>query len=166
MGTCYSKEDFATVVNLCVKHGIWLIVDSVYLDIVSINPSDLPHAIPGADDVLLTIGSLSKSHRMTGWRMGWIVAPTKLASHLAHLSMCMHYGLPPFIMKAAVVAIERSTQTPTLVRDTLAFRRKMASPILNTIRGASLLDSGQGMFMLIDVSELGITAHTFSSVAL
>ena len=162
MGTCYNKKEFATVVALCIKHNIWLIVDAVYLDIVSISPTDLPHTIPGAEDVLVTIGSLSKSHRMTGWRIGWTVAPTKVASHLRHLSMCMHYGLPPFIMKAASVAIEQSHQTPKLVRDTLARRRQMATPILAAIRGATLHDTGQGMFMLIDVSELGISAYKFS----
>jgi len=162
MGTCYSQEDFATIVALCIKHSIWLIVDTVYLDIVSIKPTDLPHVVPGADDVLVTIGSLSKSHRMTGWRIGWVVAPRKVAAHLANLSMCMHYGLPPFIMKAAAVAIEQSTETPKLVRNTLARRRQIAKPILNNIRGAALHDSGQGMFILIDVSELGITAYAFS----
>ncbi len=162
MGTCYSKKEFATVIDLCVEHSIWLIVDAVYLDIVSVNPADLPHSIPSANKVLVTIGSLSKSHRMTGWRMGWTVAPKEVAAHLTHLSMCMHYGLTPFIMKAATVAIEQSTQTPELVRETLARRRQMATPILKTLRGATLHDSGQGMFMLIDVSELGISAHTFS----
>lgn len=162
MGTCYSEKDFATVVSLCVKHSIWLIVDTVYLDIVAVSPNDLPHHSPGADDVLITIGSLSKSHRMTGWRIGWTVAPPEVATHLAHLSMCMHYGLPPFIMKAAVVAIEQSTQTPELVRDTLSRRRQLATTIFQDIRVATLHDSGHGMFMLIDVSELGVSAYVFS----
>jgi len=162
MGTCYNAKAFATVVALCVEHSIWLIVDAVYLDIVAVSPGDLPYTVPGANDVLVTIGSLSKSHRMTGWRIGWTVAPTKVAEHLTHLSMCMHYGLPPFIMKAASVAIEQSTQTPILVRETLARRRKIAIPILENIRIATLHDSGQGMFILIDVSELGISAYAFS----
>lgn len=162
MGSCYSAEDFASIVSLCVEHKIWLIVDAVYLDIVDINPTDLPHLVAGADDVLITISSLSKSHRMTGWRIGWAVSPIEVATHLAHLSMCMHYGLAPFVMKAAEVAIEQSRQTPELVRDTLARRRQIASPILQSVRGATFYDSGRGMFMLIDVSELGITAHAFS----
>lgn len=162
MGTCYNAEEFIAIVNLCVEKQIWLILDTVYLDIVSVNQSDLPHTMPGANDILITIGSLSKSHRMTGWRMGWAVAPLAVAEHMSRLSMCMHYGLPPFVMKAAQAAIEQSSQTPQLVRDTLSRRRDLATPILQTMRTASLHDSGQGMFMLIDVSELNITAHTFS----
>jgi len=163
MGTCYSAADFSSIVKLCVENQIWLILDTVYLDIVDSIKSDLPHTIPGADDVLLTIGSLSKSHRMTGWRIGWVVAPPTAAKHLSHLSMCMHYGLPPFVMKAAQVAIEKSTQTPQVVRETINRRRQLATPVLKTMRKeATLHDSGQGMFMLIDVTALKISAHTFS----
>jgi len=162
MGTCYSAEQFASVIGLCVEKQIWLILDTVYLDIVSVRQSDLPHTIAGANDVLITIGSLSKSHRMTGWRIGWVVAPVIVAEHLSRLSMCMHYGLPPFVMKAAQVAIEQSEETPQLVHDTLDRRRQLATRVLETMRTASLLDSGQGMFMLVDVSALQITAYTFS----
>jgi len=162
MGTCYSAKDFRTIVELCIKHRVWLILDAVYLDIVDVAPTDLPHTVADAQDILITVGSLSKSHRMTGWRMGWVVAPVDVSEHLANLSMCMHYGLPPFIMKAAVTAIDESMQTPRLVRDTLLRRRQLATPILQKINTATLHDSGQGMFMLIDVSALGITAHTFS----
>jgi len=162
MGSLYAKDDFAAVVALCIKHHIWLILDSVYLDIVDVPTDSLPHTIQGAADVLITVGSLSKSHRMTGWRIGWAVAPIEVIIHLANLSMCMHYGLPPFIMKAAQVAVDQSMATPILVRDTLARRRALAVPILSHMQTAKLQDSGQGMFMLIDVSPLGLTAHQFA----
>ncbi len=162
MGTCYSADEFKVLVELCIEHRIWLILDAVYLDIVDVDLKDLPHSLPGAQEILITIGSLSKSHRMTGWRMGWVVSPPDVAAHLANLSMCMHYGLPPFIMKAAVTAINDAGHTPKLVRDTLSRRRQLAAPILAEIRGATLHDSGQGMFMLIDVTALGVSAYTFS----
>lgn len=162
MGMCYSAEDFATVVKLCVQKQIWLILDAVYLGIVSVNSSELPYAVDGADDVLITVCSLSKSHRMTGWRIGWAVAPEQVALHMSRLSMCMHYGLPPFIMKAAQAAIDESSATPTLVKETIQRRRQLAKPILQSMQGAKLHDSGQGMFLLIDVSELKISAHQFS----
>lgn len=162
MGSLYTKQDFKAVVNLCLKHDIWLVLDTVYLDIVDIPTASLPHDIQGVSDILITIGSLSKSHRMTGWRLGWAVAPIEVSEHLANISMCMHYGLPPFIMKAAQIAIDESMATPLLVRDTLARRRALAAPILSEMQTAQLLDSGQGMFMLIDVSLLDVTAHQFA----
>lgn len=161
MGTCYSMEEYEAIVTLCVKHNIWLILDSVYLDIVDPQSIALPHSCPGADDILITIGSLSKSHRMTGWRVGWAVAPIELTATLSHLSMCMHYGLPAFVMKAAIAALNQSNTTPSVVRELLQRRRQIATPILSKITEAEFIDSGQGMFMLLDVSPLSISARKF-----
>lgn len=161
MGSCYTREQFSAIVKLCVKHGIWLILDAAYLDIVDVDKADLPHLCEGANELLVTVGSLSKSHRMTGWRIGWVVGPKAMVDHLAYLSMCMHYGLPPFVMKAAITALEQAQDTPIAVRNKLQRRRRIANPILSSMQGATLLDSGHGMFMLIDVSDLGISAREF-----
>jgi len=161
MGSCYSKVQFEAIVELCVQHQIWLILDAVYLDIVDVDVNDLPHVCSGADSLLVTVGSMSKSHRMTGWRVGWVVGPTELTGHLSNLSMCMHYGLPPFVMKAAITALEQAQHTPRIVKQQLNRRRQIAHSALADMRGATLLDSGHGMFMLLDVSDLGISARDF-----
>ncbi len=54
----------------------------------------------------VTISSLSKSHRMTGWRCGWMVGPKKLTRHLTNLNTCMTYEIPPFIQDASFIALE------------------------------------------------------------
>ena len=57
----------------------------------------------------VTISSLSKSHAMTGWRVGWLIGPPALAAHAANLALCMLYGSPSFIQDAATVALTRRT---------------------------------------------------------
>lgn len=162
LGGRYTKAQLEKIVQTCIDNAVWLILDAVYIDIVDADSIDLPHQIPGAEDILITVGSLSKSHRMTGWRVGWAIGPAPLANHLANLSVCMHYGLPPFIMDAAVVALEKSTQTPRIVRDMLLARRKIAVAALNNIEPVRLVDAGQGMFVLLDVKPLGLDAYTFA----
>ena len=161
-GRCPDEAALATLVATCVERGIWLILDAVYLDIVEAGEVALPHALPGADEVLVTVGSLSKSHRMSGWRIGWAVGPPALGEHFANLSMCMHYGLPPFVQDAAVVALERAADTPRAVRAALAARRALAREALGDPAPARLLDGGRGMFVLLDVAPLGIDARTFA----
>lgn len=162
LGSRYSAAQLQNIVSVCVAKGIWLIMDTVYLDIVSPESIDLPHLLPGAQDILITIGSLSKSHRMTGWRMGWAVGPEQLSQHLYNLSVCMHYGLPPFIMDAATVAIEQSQATPKSVYSVMQTRRQLALAQLSEIQPAQLIDAGQGMFILIDVEALNTTAFDFA----
>jgi len=162
LGSRYSKTQLEKIVELCVAQRIWLILDAVYLDIVSPESIALPHHIPGANDILITVGSLSKSHRMTGWRIGWAIGPAPLAEHLANLSVCMHYGLPPFIMDAAIVAIEQSSATPLAVRAVMHARRRIAVESLDNISPVKLIDPGEGMFLLLDVEPLGIFAYEFA----
>ncbi len=162
LGSRYTLAQLERVVQACVENAIWLILDAVYIDTVAADCIDLPHQIPGAASVLITVGSLSKSHRMTGWRIGWAIGPAPLAAHLGHLSVCMHYGLPPFIQDAATVAIEQSSATPNTVRQVLQQRRVLVLAALVNIHPVKLIDPGQGMFVLLDVEPLGMSAYQFA----
>lgn len=162
LGSCYSESQLEPIVAACVRQGIWLVLDAVYLDIVSRDKVFMPHQLPGASEILITVGSLSKSHRMTGWRVGWAIGPEALSSHLANLCLCMHYGLQPFVQDAAVAAIEQAGQISTVVREALARRRQIALAHLVNLEPAKLLDSGEGMFILLDVAPLGISARDFA----
>jgi arginine:pyruvate transaminase len=162
LGSRYSKIQLEKIVKTCVDNAIWLILDAVYIDIVDADSMALPHHIPGAENILITVGSLSKSHRMTGWRVGWAIGPAPLAEHLGNLSVCMHYGLAPFVMDAAIVALEESTDTPGVVRAMMQARRTIAIAAFTDLAPVRLLDAGQGMFVLLDVEPLAIDAYTFA----
>jgi len=162
LGSRYNQSQLTKIVNACVQNQIWLIMDSVYLDIVASDSIDLPHQLPGASDILITVGSLSKSHRMTGWRIGWAVGPVELAEPMYNLSVCMHYGLPPFIQDAAIAALEDSSETPAEVRRVMNERRAVAVSELENPAPANLINPGQGMFVLLDVEPLGISAFDFA----
>ena len=162
LGSRYNKTQLERIVNACVQYDIWLILDAVYLDIVDPDSIDLPHDITGANKILITVGSLSKSHRMTGWRIGWAIGPAAISEHLYNLSVCMHYGLPPFIQDAATAALVKAHTTPEIVRQVMNSRRALAVEQLQQLAPARLIDPEQGMFILIDVEPLGITAYDFA----
>jgi len=162
LGTCYPESVLKPIVEACVERQIWLIMDLVYADIVPRDALYLPHQLPGATDVLISIGSLSKSHRMTGWRLGWVAGPSQLVEHLGRLSMVLHYGLPPFIMDAAVHALQHAIDTPAKVRQQIDRRRNVLRTVLQGSATVPLIDSGHGMFVLLDISKLAITAREFA----
>jgi len=162
LGSRYTSVQLEKIVRTCINKNIWLILDAVYIDTVDAGSISLPHTVPGAENILITVGSLSKSHRMTGWRVGWVIGPDPVSEHLANLSVAMHYGLAPFIMDAATTAIEQSLETPEIVKSVLKSRRQVAVAALREIKPAQLLDSGQGMFILLDVQALNMDAYTFA----
>jgi arginine:pyruvate transaminase len=162
MGECYTRIDLERILSACVERGVWLIMDMVYAELVDPEKLALPHGMPGANDVVISVGSVSKSHRMTGWRAGWVVAPQRVADTLRHLSTCMHYGIPPFIMKAVTQALNHDSETPKIIRTALAERRAIIHQHLAGRPGVQVIDSGQGMFVLLDVSHTSLTAKEFA----
>ena len=99
---------------------------------------------------------------MTGWRIGWADGPEALSEHLYNLSVCTRYGLPPFIKDAATAAIEKSSDTPGVVRDVMNSSQRLALQHLRELSPARLIDPTQGMFMLIDVEPLGVFVYGFA----
>ncbi len=105
----------------CRKYGIWIVSDEVYGRILfnglpdRCAPSFLD--IADAEDRLVVINSFSKSWMMTGWRLGWIVAPDALIHELGKLIEYNSSCAPGFIQKAGVVAVN---QGESALRDTVA----------------------------------------------
>lgn len=161
-GAVYTESQFQPLVDICVEKHIWLINDEVYQEIIPGSERASPASLPGADQVCITISSLSKSHRMTGWRIGWIVASEDFVGHLRNLSMCMAYGLPEFTMDAAVTAFEIGTETAEQVRLNMDRRRNILETELNGIHGLDIYSSVGGMYVVLDVRNLGISSQQFS----
>jgi arginine:pyruvate transaminase len=100
-GASLSLLIWQALAALCVRHDLWLISDEVYSDLLYEGEHISPASLPGMAERTATINSLSKSHAMTGWRIGWSIGPKALAEHLVNLSLSMLFGLPDFVQKAA-----------------------------------------------------------------
>jgi aspartate/methionine/tyrosine aminotransferase len=119
--------------------------------------------LPGMAERTATIGSLSKSHAMTGWRMGWIIGPKSLIDHVHNLSMAMLYGLPTFLQRGAVVALERDLAEVEIMRAAYQRRRDAAVARLNQVPGLKCHSPDAGMFMMLDVRGTGLSSAEFSN---
>ena len=162
LGAVYTKQQYQALVDVCVERDIWLISDEVYLELLPEADRVSPCGLAGGSKVCVTVSSLSKSHRMTGWRLGWAVGPESLIANLKNLSMCMSYGLSPFIMDAAVEAINSRNDVADDVRRTLDSRRDILTTAMSDIAGMKVYSTGGGMFVVLDIRSLGLTGPEFA----
>jgi len=162
IGSVYTREQFEPIVKACIDRKIWLISDEVYLEMLAPEDRASPAGLPGADEICVTVSSLSKSHRMTGWRVGWAVGPRELMEHLYNLSLCMIYGLPPFIMDAATLALQMDSNIAEIVRESMNRRRKIAVDSLSGLPNVHVLEASGGMFAVLDVRNSGIGSMEFT----
>ncbi|HYC41549.1 MAG TPA: pyridoxal phosphate-dependent aminotransferase [Noviherbaspirillum sp.] len=115
-GWVIAKEQQEIILAHCRKHGIWILADDVYERLVydgapgqrACAPSFLDIAAP--EDRLVSANSFSKSWLMTGWRLGWVVAPEPLMADLGKLIEYNTSCAPGFVQRAGVVAIERGEE--------------------------------------------------------
>jgi aspartate/methionine/tyrosine aminotransferase len=114
-GWVISKEQQEVILAHCRKHGIWIMADDVYERLVydgepgaTCAPSFLDIATP--DDRIVSTNSFSKSWLMTGWRLGWIVAPEPMMADLGKLIEYNTSCAPGFVQRAGIVAVERGDE--------------------------------------------------------
>jgi len=105
-GWTISAEDQQRVLAHCRQHGIWIVADDVYSRLYRHGrhaPSFLSIAEP--DDLIISVNSFSKCWSMTGWRLGWIVAPAACESKLGQLTEFNTSSTSGFIQDAGLVAL-------------------------------------------------------------
>jgi len=158
-GVILSEGDMAAIGALARRHSLWIVADEVYAGIAP--AGCVPGLAATLPDQVVTIGSLSKSHAMTGWRAGWLVGPPALIAHAESLIMCMLFGLPGFIQEAALVALEQSASAEAAMREFCAARRDLLLSGLADVPGLVCSAPDAGMFMLVDVRGTGLTGYQF-----
>ena len=162
VGAVYTRAQYEPIVRACLQHKIWLILDDVYQELLTDDERANPITLPDAEQVCITVSSLSKSHRMTGWRLGWAIGPDELMTHLYNLAMCLSYGLPAFIQDAAVAALASGNATAKQVRAQLDSRRRIVLNELKDVAYLKIFSAGGGMFVVFDITDAPISARQFA----
>ncbi len=161
-GASLPRATWQALAELCIAHDLWLISDEVYSELLFEGEHISPASLPGMAERTATLNSLSKSHAMTGWRVGWVVAPPALAAHLGNLALCMLYGSPDFIQDAACVALEAQLPELEAMREAYRQRRDLVCECLADCPGLRALKPDGGMFVMVDIRDTGLSAQAFA----
>jgi arginine:pyruvate transaminase len=159
-GAVYTREALEAVADICRRHDLWLLSDEVYWTI-SGGEHISPRSLAGMDERTLVINSMSKSHGMTGWRIGWLTGPEPIITKLISLTLVNTYGLTDFVSRAAAEAIERGYGVEEIAAR-YAARRHV---VLDALRGANDLvvrGSEGGMYVMLDVRAVEPDCEKFA----
>lgn len=162
-GAVLTAEETEVVADLCRKHDLWLISDEVYATLTFERAHISPCALPGMAERTVTVNSLSKSHAMTGWRVGWTISPPDLTPHLENLALCMHYGCPGFIQDGAAAGLQNEPAELAAMKAELRARRDLVCASLSDVPGLECLKPEAGMFVMLDVRESGSDTFEFAA---
>jgi arginine:pyruvate transaminase len=161
-GVVMPRADLERIARLACEHDLWVLSDEVYADLTFEREHVSIMSLPGMAERTVTLGSLSKSHAMAGWRVGWAIGPTQLIEHMGRLALAMLYGLPGFIQQAALTALQEKSRVVAQMRDIYRRRRDVVFERLSRVPRLRCLLPEAGMFMMVDVSGTGLDTVDFT----
>lgn len=159
-GAVYTRDSLEGIASLCRKHDLWLLSDEVYWTLGG-GEHLSPRSLPGMAERTVVINSMSKSHGMTGWRIGWMTAPRELVALLINLNLVTTYGLPDFISRAAVEALENDYGVADIV-STYAGRRTVFLDAVRGANGITVRGSDGGMYVMLDIRAIEPDCEKFA----
>jgi aspartate/methionine/tyrosine aminotransferase len=165
-GTVYFDEVQRRLADLAVRHDLLVLSDEIYARIIySGKYVSLMH-YPGMEERTLIIDGFSKSFAMTGWRLGYTVAPPRIVPALQMLAVNSYTCVAEFSQYAAIEALkDREGTTPRMVGE-FTKRREQFIRDLNRIPGFRCSSPEGAFYAWVNISDTGISADELCRIML
>ncbi len=154
-GKVFTRSELETVAALCRRHDLLAITDEVYEHILYDGGTHVSLAsLPGMAERTVIVNSISKSYSVTGWRVGWTIAPDAIADGIRKVHDFLTVGAPAPLQEAAVTALEFPRDYYARLAAMYQHKRDMLLEILQAAGLTCLVPAG-AYYIMCDISPLG-----------
>lgn len=165
-GTVYTDAVQRALAELAVKHDLWVLSDEIYARILYGGEYLSMLRYPGMHERTLIIDGFSKSFAMTGWRLGYAVAPPEVVPALNMMVVNTFTCVAEFTQIAAIDALrDREGNTERMVGE-FARRREQFARDLNRVPGFRILPPEGAFYAWVDITGTGMQAEELCRVML
>jgi len=165
-GTVYTVAVQRSLAELAVKHDLWVLSDEIYARIIYGGEYISMLSYSGMPERTLIIDGFSKSFAMTGWRLGYTVAPPNVASALAMMAINSYTCVAEFTQYAAIDALrDRDGTTPRMVAE-FSRRRQQFVRDLNEVPGFNCEAPNGAFYAWVNIRNTGISAEEVCRILL
>ena len=155
-GAVWSRETIEAIGRWAVEHHVWVVSDEIYehLNYDGARTAYIGQVVPEVRDQLLVLNGVAKTYAMTGWRVGWLVAPEPVAKAAAKLQGHMTSNVANVPQRAAIAAVGGDLDAVYAMREAFDVRRKAIVAALNAIDGVHCPTPTGAFYAFADVSGL------------
>lgn len=162
-GNIISEEQLRDLAGFCLEREVWIVCDEVYSMITFGQPHiSLLKAAATLENVVV-VDALSKSHSMTGWRMGWTVSSKETASRILDFASGTIFGCCQFVQDAAAFALKNDEEYMRAIADEYRVRRDYALERIARVPALSANRPDAGMFIMMDISKVAPDGLSFAT---
>jgi aspartate aminotransferase len=165
-GTVYTDEVQRRLAELAVEHDLLVLSDEIYARVIYGGQYVSLMNYPGMEERTLIIDGFSKSFAMTGWRLGYTVAPPRIVPALAMLAVNSYTCVAEFSQYAAIEALEDREGTTTRMVGEFAKRREQFVRDLNRVPGFRCSHPEGAFYAWVNISETGMSAEELCRIML
>lgn len=154
-GWTATRDELTTILEIARRRRVWLIADEVYSRLVYDGAAAAPSLLDVAEphDRVIVCNSFSKTWVMTGWRLGWLVAPEGARDAITELVEVTHSGVAPFIQHAGLAAV-RDTDVVERFRAHCATGRTVTGEALAGLNGVRCVEPEGAFYAFVGVEGL------------
>jgi aspartate/methionine/tyrosine aminotransferase len=165
-GTVFSRETLQQLADLARKHDLWVLADEVYARIVFNGEFLSIRSLPGMAERTVIIDGFSKSFAMTGWRLGYAVAPKHVVDAMDLLVLNTFTCVAEFSQVAAIEALRDSTNAVDSMVAEYRKRRDLFVAGLNRITGFRCQMPDGSFYAWVNVEDTGLAAEEVARLLL
>ena len=163
-GSVYSKEELRALVEVAADEEITILSDEIYESLTYDGAEHVSVAslTPEARDLTITVNGFSKAYAMTGWRLGYLGAPEKIAKAIDSMQSHSTSGPCSFAQKGGLAALTGSQQCVADMREEFNIRREYMFERLSAIHNVTAVKPKGAFYMLANISKLGMNSTNFA----
>lgn len=161
-GAVYGRETLETISKAVKEANAWLISDEVYDAQIWEGRYISPRNLPEMSEQTFVIGSMSKSHAMTGSRIGWLIAPRAAIKALTEQATVTTYGVPGYIQDAAEFALSLGPEFEEEIAAPFRRRRDLADAAFQNDPVIRLIPAQGAMYVMLDIRATGLSGIGFA----
>jgi aspartate/methionine/tyrosine aminotransferase len=165
-GTVFSREMLEQIAELARKHDLWVVADEIYARIVFNGEFVSIRSLPGMAERTIIIDGFSKSFAMTGWRLGYAVAPKDVVDAMDLLVLNTFTCVAEFTQVAAIEALRDSTNAVDAMVAEYRKRRDLFVAGLNRVPGFRCQIPDGSFYAWVNVEDTGLTAEEVARLLL
>lgn len=163
-GAMFTREETEKIIKLCIENDVYILSDEVYDKIVFSEGRHISFAeYPEIKDRLIIANGFSKSHAMTGWRLGYALAPADICYKIGRLQFNTNTNVATFIQKGACSIYEHEWDHIVKYTAELKERMNYFHERINSVSGLSGILPKGGFFYMVNISETGMTSNEFAA---
>jgi aspartate aminotransferase len=163
-GVVYPADEVRAVGEWAAEHGIWVITDEIYehLTYGGHTFSSIATLVPALADHVVVLNGVAKTYAMTGWRVGWMIAPADVIKAATNLQSHQTSNVANVSQRAALAAVSGDLGAAAEMREAFNRRGQTMHKLLNAIEGVTCIEP-QGAFYAFP-NLTGVLGRDFGGV--